>query len=718
MKKAEVLSPAGSMESLIAAIEGGCDAVYLSGTLYGARSYAANFNNEELKEAVEYAHLYGVRVYVTINILIYESEVKNFLKYIEYLQEISVDAVIVQDIGMMDLLRQKYPKLEIHASTQMHIHNLEGAKLVESLGLKRAVLARETPVNLIKEIKENTNIELEIFVHGALCICYSGQCLMSSLIGGRSGNRGTCAQCCRQPYSLISNDKVISKEEYLLSTKDLNTLDNLDQLLKIGVNSLKIEGRMKRPEYVYWVTKMYRKAVDSFYETGKCHISEADIYELKKLFNRQFTKGFIFGESHQNFINSYRPNHLGVDLGTVLSSSDKAIVVKLNSTLHVQDGIRILMDKEDYGLTVIKMFKKGKSVEEAYKGDIVEISSTKRVSKGAAVLKTSDYNQLKNIQKIIKDKQRKVNISMYLEARLSSNLKLVINDGINEVELFSDYLVQESQNMPTTKDDITKQLSKLGNTIYSIKELELSLDNNIFIPVKILNDLRREAVEKLNSKRMYKLPIEFGVYERLVPNFSCDKFKSVFVHSYEEYKQIKNKQFDFIYMNEDLYTSVDEPKKILKISRVLEKHKDYDINLLVGELGSVNKYNNIITDFSLNVVNSYSVAFLHSLGVNKVTLSYELNDYQIEKIIQSYHERYNAHPNLELIVGGKIEAMIMKYKLLSNYKLDNSAYLKDKYNNKFFVEEKDNLTYIYHFEDRKVKDYDKYYEMGINWLRF
>ena len=718
MKKAEVLSPAGSMESLIAAIEGGCDAVYLSGTLYGARSYAANFNNEELKLAVEYAHLYGVRVYVTINILIYESEVKNFLKYIEYLQEISVDAVIVQDIGMMDLLRQKYPKLEIHASTQMHIHNLEGAKLVEILGLKRAVLARETPIELIKEVKDNTNIELEIFVHGALCISYSGQCLMSSLIGGRSGNRGTCAQCCRQPYSLIVDGKEIKKDEYLLSTKDLNTLRNLEQLLKIGVNSLKIEGRMKRPEYVYWVTKIYRKAVDSFYETGKCEICLDDMYELKKLFNRKFTKGFIFNEEHQNFTHTYRPNHLGVNLGVVISSTEKRMSIKLNSNLHVQDGIRILMNKEDYGLNVVKMFKNGKQVEEAYKGDTVEIISAQKVSIGAEVLKTSDSQQLKSIQNMINAKNRKVPISILLESKLNSNLKLILTDGVNKVDVVSDYIVQESKKIPTTKEDLIKQISKLGNTVYSIKELNIDFDSNIFVPVKILNDLRRQGVEELNCKRLYKLPIEKAEYKRLVPNFDQGRYKSILLNNIKEYEKIKTKKYDLIYVCEDLYNLLDESNKILKIPRVIEKHKEYAETLLVGELGSVNKYKNVITDFSLNVVNSYSVAFLHSLGVNKVTLSYELNDYQIEKIIQSYHDRYNSHPNLELIVGGKIEAMIMKYKLLNNYSSDSQVQLKDKYNNKFLIEEKQGLTYIYHFEDRKLEDYDKYYELGINWLRF
>ena len=223
MKKPELLAPVGNQESLVAAIEAGCDAVYLSGTMFGARKFAKNFNNQELKLAIEYAHKYKVKVYVTVNTLIYEEEVEEFLNYIDFLHKSNVDALIMQDIGMMDLVRKTYPNLSIHASTQMHIHNIEGTKFMENLGLERVVLARETSYEDIKKIKEKTNIELEIFIHGALCMCYSGQCLMSSLIGGRSGNRGSCTQCCRLPYDLISDNKKINKDKYLLSTKDLNS---------------------------------------------------------------------------------------------------------------------------------------------------------------------------------------------------------------------------------------------------------------------------------------------------------------------------------------------------------------------------------------------------------------------------------------------------------------------------------------------------------------
>ena len=713
MKKPELLAPVGNMECLMAAIEAGCDAVYLSGKLYGARNFAGNFSNEELVEAINLCHLYGVKVYVTINTLIYEAEVDNFIKYVDFLYTNNVDAVIIQDIGMFDLIRKLYPNLELHISTQMHVHNLEGAQLMEELGADRVVLARETPFELVKKIKENTNIELEIFVHGALCISYSGQCLMSSLIGGRSGNRGTCAQCCRQPYDLYENDNKINKENYLLSTRDLNSLENLGKLIEIGVDSLKIEGRMKRPEYVYLIISTYRKAIDNYLKYKDVRITDNDIKEIKKIFNRKFTKGFLFNTKNDEFINSYRPNHQGIEIGKVISVKNNNVTIKLTDDLSVQDGIRFI-GSSDSGLTVQTLFKNNQKVKEAFKNDIISLYTKDIPALGDIVVKTTDINQLNRINNLINSKLRKVKIDLVFSAHVGSNISITIKDGLYTINSTSEYIVDKSINNPTKRDDIIKQLSKLGDTVYELDNINIDIDDNIFIPVKVLNDLRRDVIDKLSDKRLYKNDIKYGTYEIDVPNFDIVNKKVIYTKNYND--SLLNK-YDEVVVDYNIDTNDDV---IRKLPRVEENIIDIDSKLLIGELGSLYKYRNkdIVTDFSFNVVNSYSVARLHSLGVNRVTLSHEMNDYQINKLITKYKERYNKNPNLELIVEDVIEAMIIKYDLFNGkFNKNNKYYLKDKFGNKFRVIRDNNLTYVYNFEELKKDNINTYYDMGINYLR-
>jgi putative protease len=309
MKKIELLAPAGNMESLYAAIEAGADAIYLGGKNFGARAFSKNFNDEEMVKAINYAHIYGVKVYVTCNTLIYDREVSEFLKYVEFLHKNNVDAILIQDLGMLDLIRKTYPKLEVHSSTQMHIHNLDGTKLMEDLGVKRVVLARETSFKEIKHIKENTNVELEVFVHGALCVSYSGQCLMSYFNSSRSANQGACEGSCRLKYNVLKDNQIIDKDVYALSLKDLNSLENIGRLIDLGVSSLKIEGRMKSPAYVYLVTSLYREAIDSYYKEGKVSINKQKLHDLKVIFNREYTRGFLFNVDNTKIVNMKASNH-------------------------------------------------------------------------------------------------------------------------------------------------------------------------------------------------------------------------------------------------------------------------------------------------------------------------------------------------------------------------------------------------------------------------
>lgn len=715
MKKPELLAPAGSMEAFYAAIEAGCDAVYMAGYSFGARAFATNFSDEEIVEAVKYAHLYGVKVYITVNTIVYENEVELFMNYIDFLHRNNVDAIIIEDLGMFDLVRKTYPNLEIHISTQMHIHNLSGAVLMHGLGAKRVVLARETSIDTIKKIKGKSDVELEVFVHGALCFSYSGECLMSSLIGGRSGNRGKCAGTCRLKYNIIDEENnKYNNYSYPLSMKDLCTIEDLGKLIDIGIDSFKIEGRMKRPEYVYLVVSLYRKAIDNYTSKGHVGITDADILELKKIYNRLFTKGYLFNES--DVVNSYRPNHLGIKIGKVVKVYDNKIVVKLTHPLCKGDGIRFLNKNEDTGLEITKMFKNGKDVIEANASDEIAIKTDVICDIGADIIKTTDAKQIDRIKNILKERNRKVLISGNVVINSGQKVKINITDGSNNINYESEYVVDKALNKPITKDDVLKQFNKTNDTPYKFDNLKIEIDDYSFIPVSKLNELRRKVLEELNNKRLYSINYHKEKYKIEVPDFNHYERKNIFVNSIKEYEKVKNKDFYNFYLKKDLFDKIDNSQKILRLERVTYKNEGMT-GVLVSEIGSL--MDGCYSDFSFNVVNSYTVAFLHSIGVKRITLSHELTDEQIKDIMENYKARYYKNPNLELIVYGYEEAMISKYNLLNNLNLDEKYFLEDKFKNKFRIIRKNNITTIYNYKIKDITEKDKYYfDLGINYIRY
>ncbi len=708
MKKVELLAPAGNMDSLKAAIMAGCDAVYLGGVLFGARAFAGNFTNEEIVYAINYAHLYGVKVFVTINTIIYDSEVERFLDYVRFLHKNNVDAVIIQDIGMFDLLRKKFPNLELHASTQMNIHNYDGALLAKKLGFKRVVVARETPLDVIKKIKEEIDIEIEVFIHGALCVSYSGECLLSALVGKRSGNRGTCAQICRKKYDFYDDDKrKLNKNNYLLSTKDLCTLKYIDKLIEIGVDSLKIEGRMKRSPYVYLVTKTYRKVIDNYYNTGKLKIDENDIIELKKMFNRNFTKGFMLNEDNNNFTYDKRPNNIGIEVGEVIKKVKNDLKIKLTYDVSVHDGLRILDDKEDKGLVINKMFINNKSVLEAKKGDVITLKYDKYVEKKSKVLLTSSKKQLDSISEAIKKQERFVYVDLSFTAKENENLKLTVTDGLNTIIETLDKAPMRAINKETSCDAIKKQLSKLGQTVYKARSITLNLDDNLFINIKDINEIRRHAISKLNEKRLYKKDFVEKDYTIGVPDFPSIKQTAVLVG--KENERLKDK-YDVIYTEDEKTKDEDS---VVVLPRIINEHPFVKNTVMIGDFGGLLKYNNFQTNFSFNVVNSYSVAFLHSLGAKLVTLSYELSLSQIKNMIEIYKKRYNKNPNTSLIINSYPESFVSKFNLNKKYNV-KSGYLKDSYGNFLKVKTKGDTMAIYHFKKVNLYDTKEVFETGVN----
>lgn len=718
MKRPELLSPVGNMECLKAAIAAGCDAVYLGGYTFGARNYAGNFSNEEIVEVVKLCHLYGVKVYITVNTLIYDSEVEMFLDYIDFLYHNNIDAVIMQDLGMIDLIRKTYPNLDIHASTQMHIHSLEGVRFANSLGLKRVVMARETSIDTIKKIKENLDIELEAFVHGALCVSYSGQCLISSLIGGRSGNRGNCAQICRKKFTLLDDKKQVIKTGYLLSMKDLMTLQNIDKLINSGIDSFKIEGRMKRPEYVYLITKLYRQAIDSYLTSGFSNIKKQDIWAMMKLFNREFTEGYIFESNYKHINNDFRPNHLGIELGKVIQVTNNMVKIKLFHDVRNGDGIRIISKNEDIGLTISFMYKNKKVIKEAHCGDIIELKVKGKCQVGDMVRLTTDYLQLQDINKEMVLIKRKVKVGVEVNLGLNQPVVLKVDDGLNCLEISDNIQISKAMTRPIDEQSIIRQLSKLGNSVYEINHIKVVMDDNIFVNLKDINDLRRKMVTKLNEARLYQRGYMKQEYYCKVPNFPVVQKYNVLISDFETYKNLDIDKYDEIIVdNIELYSQLKNQNVTLKLPRVMTNYDNYPYHLLVGELGSLYKYHDIDIDFSLNVTNSYTVAFLHSLGVNKITLSYELGYNQIKELIDNYQNRYQRHPNLEVISKAYEEVMVTKLNLLSKYNLGATGYLQDAYNNCYLLRSNNDIMTIYNYRQRILENEKNYFSIGINYLR-
>lgn len=640
----ELLSPVGSKEAFYAAINGGADAVYLGLDKYSARAYAENFTLDNLGELVAYAHLRNVKVFVTINTIIYDFELEEVYKTIDKLAELKVDAIIVQDLAVLNYIANNYESLEAHASTQMGIDDIEAASLVKELGAKRIVFARETPLERIKEIKEKLNIEVEAFIHGALCVSYSGNCYMSSAIGERSGNRGRCAGCCRKYYSLVNLDtNFVLREGYLLSMKDLNVSNNIESMKFI--DSFKIEGRMKEPNYVYSVTNVYRNLIDK---------NNVDVSDLNKVFNRTYTPGYISGATPENITNIEKPNNYGFEIGTVSKVYKNHLVLSLKDRLNKGDQIRIETSdiKTEISIPVTKIFNaKNEEVESAISEATILYNSY--VPIGAKVYKTKDSLFVKEALSNLNSKcQKHVGIDVEFCGNIGKKAKLTFKYENLSISVESENLVEVAKSVPITKENVFNQISKLNDTPYKIHNASISLDNESFISLKVINDMRRQCVNRLNFEKTNSNVIRKEPQQISVPIFEInDSEVSIEVFSKEQFETAKQLGFKIVYFEN-------------KVSRNNATYPSISTEVLVNGLNGINHYRNeckIITDSSLNVVNYKSVAMLHNLGVERITLSQEINKESIKKLISNYIKEYSTNPNLELIVYGRSKIMHTKY---------------------------------------------------------
>ena len=639
----ELLAPAGNMEALKAAISNGCDAVYLGMQKFGARAYSDNFDMESLQEAVRYAHIRDVKVYVTMNTIVFEDEIDDMQRQLQQLNEIGVDGVIVQDLAVFDYIVRNFTDMEAHCSTQMGIDDLEGTLLFKELGAKRVVLSREVPIEKVKEIKQAAKIPLEIFVHGALCVSYSGNCLMSGLIGYRSGNRGRCVGSCRKEYELF--DKTTGKSlgrSYLLSTKDLNTIDYIDELKEI--DSLKIEGRMKEPAYVANVVAQYRAALD-----GKASAGNKD--NLKKTFNRTFTKGYLFHEDPKDLTNIRRPNNFGYEIGKITGHRSGMYEITLSQRLNQNDIIRIDHDNEDVNLSVVKLYDRdGNLINGADRVCYIKIKE--KLSAGDVVYKTKDYLFYKDLEDDLEKEFRRFRLDLKVYAYPDS--KLVIDaEGLGCSYLYeSEEILGEAISNPTTREQVVKQLSRLNDTVFTLGDVEFE-EYNAFIPVKMLNNARREIVQglydaKISSKE--RRTREPEAKEKI--SFPTQRlYITASVTTKEQYDACVSCGIKEVYFD-----------NIIRRNQITYDEREGE--LLIGGYGGIYHYRNrnpFVTDYSLNVVNSTSCHQLYRLGAKRVTLSYELNKKQIGELIDAYYAENDGYPALEMIVYGRAPLLFTKY---------------------------------------------------------
>lgn len=705
MKK-ELLSPVGNRECLYAAIHNGADAVYLGGKIFGARKFAGNFTEEELKEAINYAHLYGVKVYVTVNTIVYNDEVETLLEYVDYLYHIGADALIMQDLGMISLIRKRYPDLEINASTQIHNHNNDAIALLKELGIKKVVLDRELSLREIESL--DNSIQKEVFIHGALCNSYSGCCLFSSMNGGRSGNRGECVQSCRLPYKLVKNDKCIdTSNKYLLSTKELNTTSNFEDLMKSSVSSFKIEGRMKSPAYVGYITRVYRKLIDNYYNGKPLTLTEEEEDNLQILFNRQFTSGYLFNDKVMNIRSS---NHQGLEIGKILEVNSKKIKIKLHKTLYQLDGIRF--QKSGLGMIANMIYDaRGLLISKALPGDIIFLDNKIGLAYKDIIVKTSSAYLEKQI---LSTPEKKIPIDINM-----SNSTITFIDDLNN-KVSTSIGMSSAIKRPTTKEEIEEKITKLGNTPFEAKNINISIPDNIFINMKQINDARRLLVDNLIKIRTEVKrnnahgTSEYNYHEQT----HYDTEISVLARTKEQVEASINLNVDRIYVDKELWNEYKDYKKIyLRLPRVVDEYNIDTDRVLVTELGGIYKYRNkdMISDYYLNVVNNYSIKYLLESGVRRVTLSPEINYNNLDDFIKD---------KVELVIYGRLELMLTKScpirEVLNSCPCNQNDkyYLEDTNKNRYPIIHDKCLTHIMHYKNINYLDKLPYYQsIGIRSYR-
>lgn len=719
----DLLSPVGNFDCLKAAVQNGANSVYFGADLFSARAYASNFDLKELEKAIIYAKTRGVKTNLTLNTLIKDDEFDDAFELAKKAYEFGIDAIIVQDLGLAKQLINHFPDLDIHASTQMTVHNLQGVLKLQELGFKRVVLSRELSLQEIEYICKNSDVEIECFIHGALCISYSGQCLFSSMVGARSGNRGKCAQPCRLPYQLMENDIEIDKG-HLLSTRDLCGLDYIPSLINAGVTCLKIEGRMKNPEYVATVTRIYRKYIDlaekSFFQNDY-KVDESDRKILLQAFNRGMSStGHLSDEPNRNLIFKDKPNNMGLFLGKVqkYNKNKGYITVKLQEPIEIGDTVSL--EKESGSYNISELMIKDKNIKDTKIGQTVTIGRMKgNINLGDNIYKISSKKLNSIAHESINGEHRKVPLNCAISIKHNEPLKIRIKYDTNlsksssyldiysnlDISYSSNVMPEIAQNRPLEKDTVIAQINKTTDSIFEFANIDVDLDSDIFLPKfsATLNELRRNvlnlaydfAVSNVKRNSLDCSPDTIDSNCKVNGNTNSSKTISVLLN-------ILNTDFD--YSNLEGFNNVYIPlkyftiKKYNEILKVLEQKfnvyiymptiiksnyrnlffnniektiSNYDIKgFVISNISNLKLLENVLTcnDFELianytfNIFNLYSVNELKNLGINRFTVSPESTKEIIDNLCNS-SLCCNYLPS-ELIVYGKTPLMNMNYCVL------------------------------------------------------
>ncbi|QCS49759.1 U32 family peptidase [Picosynechococcus sp. PCC 11901] len=677
IKTPELLAPAGNWDCAIAAVENGADAIYFGLDKFNARMRSQNFVESDLPELMAYLHRRGVKGYVTLNTLIFTSELAAVEQYLRSIIAAGVDAAIVQDVGLCQLIRQLSPDFPIHGSTQMTVTSAAGVEFAQNLGCDLVVLARECSIKEINKIQQELgqqkiSMPLEVFVHGALCVAYSGQCLTSESLGGRSANRGECAQACRMPYEMIVDGKPfdLGDRRYLLSPQDLAGLPVLPDLIKAGVVSLKIEGRLKQPEYVASVTQVYRQAIDRAVQGIEQEVSDQEKYQLEMAFSRGLYTGWLDGIDNQSLVHGRFGKKRGVFLGEIKQirdGRDKQVILHLEAPLKAGDGVVFDQGKpadHEQGGRVYAVETHGKETLVTFGRRDVDL---RRVRVGDRLWKTSDPELDKKLRQTFTSEkiqfQRPITIEIHGE--IGEKLTAIARDGQgNIVQVTSEILLDTAIKKPLTTERLTEQFGRLGNTPFYLQHLENNLLGEAILPVSELNRMRREIVAQLEALRGQPKRWQLNgnaSHQNLLPHLEKAANQStqiiVLVRNLSQLKAVLGTNIQTIYcefenpinyreavkltkqteQQPEIWVApprITKPKEQYILKQVLSSQAD---GYLIRNYDQLNFFKNerITADFSLNISNPISANyFKQTFPLERLTASYDLNIHQLESLLK------------------------------------------------------------------------------------